>query len=140
MPCMPVHEGRFRGTSVSVCMRLHQPQGPHSILVKPACSIRKSTCVGQHPEEQSATVQACLIVSAVCTRCVKPPSSSEHPEGQIAPAHSRLLIPLPCCPPSRSGEHPEEQIAVLFRTHIQARLVEQELVRSWELGLFRWRS
>lgn len=28
-----------------------------------------------------------------------------------------------------SGEHPEEQIAVLFRTHIQARLVEQELVR-----------
>ncbi|PRW20204.1 ATP-dependent DNA helicase isoform B [Chlorella sorokiniana] len=28
----------------------------------------------------------------------------------------------------RSGEHPEEQIAVLFRTHIQARLVEQELV------------
>lgn len=29
---------------------------------------------------------------------------------------------------------------MLFRTHIQARLVEQELVRSWELGLFRWRS
>ncbi|KAI7840013.1 hypothetical protein COHA_006278 [Chlorella ohadii] len=29
----------------------------------------------------------------------------------------------------KSGEHPEEQIAVLLRTHIQARLLEQELVQ-----------
>lgn len=43
------------------------------------------------------------------------------------PIGCRLFAPAPVT--ACSGEHPEEQIAVLFRTHIQARLVEQELVR-----------
>lgn len=85
VPCMPVHEGRFRGTSVSVCMRLHQPQGPHSILVKPACSIRKSTCAGQHPEEQSAAVQACLIVRSVRIRSFKAPTMASTPRRRQRP-------------------------------------------------------
>lgn len=42
--------------------------------------------------------------------------------------------------PAYSGEHPQDQIAVLFRTHIQARLVEQELVRLvWWYGVWsKW--
>lgn len=36
------------------------------------------------------------------------------------------------------GQHPEEQVAVLYRTHMQSRLIEQEMV-SGDRGLCRAR-
>jgi hypothetical protein len=60
-------------------------------------------------------------------------TSPVHRTGYVPLTLAGRLVALPACTclPACSQQHPEEQIAVLFRTHVQARLVEQELVRGW---------
>lgn len=101
--------------------------------------LRNSYDEAQHiaSQIQQALKRWGLLPAIACMCWVCPGTQTLHARDGDVPACTRHWWPHPptlsnCLSrsPPRSGEHPEEQIAVLLRTHIQARLLEQELVSA----------